>query len=255
MLVKHGPETIQAARVGDPTLADPPATLAPDVNKQSVAMFNAARNNQPLPSLIPTAAQQTAAASTAAAVPAEQNQAPAATLQLESVPDQGGAANGVSATQVTPAATPGSTVTVEVPNGGSEPPANNGAGAAVTGTIVSPAPAAGTTPAPVVGGPGPLATGATDANGAYTGAPPAGTGATTNAKPVVDGVGPPVSKPLPPIDKPAAAPNQINDVTHAPQVNTATKPNQKAKKAPYNSKEESSSKHKKKKGLDKLNPF
>ena len=256
MLVKHGPSTIQAARVGEPTLTDPPATFAPAVNKQSVAMFNAARNNKPLPGLNPTTPEQAAAASTAAA-PAAQNQAPAATLQLESVPDQG-ATNGVSATQVQPGSTvqptAGSTVTVEVPNGGSEPPSSNGTGSA-TGTEVNPAPAAGTNPTPVVGGPGPLATGVTDANGAYTGAPPAGTGAATNAKPVVDGVGPPVNKPLPPIDKPAAAPNQINDVTHAPQVNTATAPNKKPKNAPYNSKEESSSKHKKKKGLDKLNPF
>ena len=35
----------------------------------------------------------------------------------------------------------------------------------------------------------------------------------------------------------------------------ATDASKKAKKAPYDSKEESSSKHKKKKGFDKLNPF
>jgi outer membrane protein assembly factor BamD len=243
LLIKHGPSTVQAARVGDPTLTDPSPTLAPDVTKQSQDLYKAALENKPLTPLTPAGGEQTGAATAAAgtAAPAS-NQAPAATLQLETVPDQGGTA--------------GSTVTVEVPNGGSEPANSNGTGsAAVTGAEVVSAPAAGTSPTPVVGGPGPLATGATDSNGAYTGAPPAGTGAAVNAKPAVEPVGPPVNKPLPPIDKPAPAPNQINDVTSTPKVNTATAPNKKAKKAPYNSKDESSSKHKKKKGLDKLNPF
>ena len=74
---------------------------------------------------------------------------------------------------------------------------------------------------------------------------------------MVKPVGPVVNKPLPAIDKPAAAPDQINDVKGGGgQANTGTTANgKKNKKAPYNSKEESSSKHKKKKGLDKLNPF
>ena len=75
-------------------------------------------------------------------------------------------------------------------------------------------------------------------------------------------VGPTNNKPLPPIEKPAEAAAQTNDVPHAAQVQTGTDagaPNAKAKKktpAPkYDSSDESSSKHKKKKGLDKLNPF
>ena len=70
-------------------------------------------------------------------------------------------------------------------------------------------------------------------------------------------VGPPDNKPLPPVDKPAQAADQINDVKGGgAQINTGTTASgKKAKKAPYNSKEESSSKHKKKKGADKLNPF
>lgn len=242
MLVKHGPSTIQAARVGDPTLTDPAQTLAPEVNKKSQDMFKAAVAGKPLPGVTQSGTDQTAAAISAGTAPPAENQAPAAPLQLETVPDQGGTA--------------GSTVTVAVPNGGIDTSTtSNGQGSSTVTVEASPGPTAGGNATPALGGPGPLATGATDSTGAYTGAPPAGTGTTTNATPVVNSVGPPVNKPLPPIDKPAAAPNQINDVTATPHVNTATAPNKKAKKAPYNSKDESSSKHKKKKGLDKINPF
>jgi outer membrane protein assembly factor BamD len=75
-------------------------------------------------------------------------------------------------------------------------------------------------------------------------------------------VGPTDNKPLPPVEKPADAPPQTNDVHNAAQVQTGTDTgaatNGKKKKAPapkFDSSDESSSKHKKKKGLDKLNPF
>jgi outer membrane protein assembly factor BamD len=76
--------------------------------------------------------------------------------------------------------------------------------------------------------------------------------------PAVAPVGPVVNKPLPAIDKPAEATPQINDVKGgAAQVNTGATASgkKKPKKAPYDSKDESSSKHKKKTGLDKINPF
>jgi len=77
--------------------------------------------------------------------------------------------------------------------------------------------------------------------------------------PVVNAVAPTNNQPLPPVDKPAEAADQINDVKGgAAQVNTGTTASakkQKNKKAPYDSSDESSSKHKKKKGLSKLNPF
>jgi len=64
---------------------------------------------------------------------------------------------------------------------------------------------------------------------------------------------------LPPVDKPADAPSQVNDVKPAPaQVATGTTSAAAAKKGDrgkFDSKDESSSKHKKKKGIDKLNPF
>jgi outer membrane protein assembly factor BamD len=75
--------------------------------------------------------------------------------------------------------------------------------------------------------------------------------------PAVKAVGPENTQALPPVDKPAEAPNQINDVKGGgAQVNTGTTAtNKKNKKVPYNSSDESSSKHKKKKGLSKINPF
>ena len=62
---------------------------------------------------------------------------------------------------------------------------------------------------------------------------------------------------LPPVDKPAEAPDQINDAKSNPQtpaqVQTGTKKG-KAKNAPVDKSKESTS-TKKKKGLEKLNPF
>jgi len=81
-------------------------------------------------------------------------------------------------------------------------------------------------------------------------APAAGTG---NASPLVKPVGP-VDTTLPPVDKPADAPDQVNDIRPGTaQQQTATTAKEKKPKA--NLDEESSSKKKKKKGLGKLNPF
>jgi outer membrane protein assembly factor BamD len=77
-------------------------------------------------------------------------------------------------------------------------------------------------------------------------------------------VGPTNNQPLPPVEKPAVAPVQTNDVqTGTPaQVQTgtnagatATNGKKKAKAPKCNQGDESCSKEKKKKGLDKLNPF
>jgi outer membrane protein assembly factor BamD len=226
LLVKHGPSTIEAARVGEPTLTDPPQTYAPEVTKESVALYTAALKGEPLPGTAPSGKDETATAISNGTAPAPASQ-PSATLQFETVPDQGGSA--------------GSTVTVEVPSDtGDSSSAGSGPGSS-TGS------AAGSNAAPAAG----------FANS--TGTPAAASPATPAAAndPVVKPVGPVVNKPLPAIDKPAAAPDQINDVkSGGAQANTGTTANgKKTKKAPYNSKEESSSKHKKKKGLDKLNPF
>jgi len=91
---------------------------------------------------------------------------------------------------------------------------------------------------------------------------PSGAAGSVNAQPIVAPVGPTDQKPLPAIDKPAEAPQQINEVPanqQNAQVKTGAtasgKPTKKTKKAPFDKKDESSSQHKKRKGLDKLNPF
>jgi outer membrane protein assembly factor BamD len=239
LLVKRGPSTVQAARVGEPLLADPTPTLAPDVNKQGMAMYNAALKGEPLPGVSANGADQTAAAISNGTAPEPPSQpAAAAPLQVETIPDQGGSE--------------GSTVTVEVPNGGESSSA--GAGSDSNSGAAAPAAAPATPAAGFTNSAATPASGATPAINAeaVNGTVP---GPAAN-DPVVKPVGPTDNKPLPAIDKPATAPAQINDVKNAPQVNTAAPANgKKPKKAPYDAKDESSSKHKKKKGLDKLNPF
>jgi outer membrane protein assembly factor BamD len=41
-IVKHGPTVVEAAHVGEPSLNDPKRTLAPDVTKENMAIFNEA---------------------------------------------------------------------------------------------------------------------------------------------------------------------------------------------------------------------
>jgi outer membrane protein assembly factor BamD len=89
-------------------------------------------------------------------------------------------------------------------------------------------------------------------------------GATTGAaaKPADDNgglkaVGPVNATPLPAAEKPAEAPDAVNDVASKPQP-AAQAPNANGKKnakPEFDKGDESSSKHKKKKGISKLNPF
>ncbi|HWZ01059.1 MAG TPA: outer membrane protein assembly factor BamD [Edaphobacter sp.] len=89
-------------------------------------------------------------------------------------------------------------------------------------------------------------------------------GATTGAaaKPAdanggLKAVGPENATPLPAAEKPSEAPDAVNDVASKPQP-AAQAPNANGKKNPkpeFDKGDESSSKHKKKKGLSKLNPF
>jgi outer membrane protein assembly factor BamD len=232
LLVKRGPVTVNAARIGEPTLTDRPQVTAPEVHKRDTALFTAALNNQPLPSVAPAPGAAPAAA--AGGTTAEAAPASGSTLQLENVP---GADNGA--------------------------PAARSGGPAIGAEIISPgqnnsgqAPANSTPPnsgVPV----GPAVT----PEGAAAAAAAAGVPGAQNPG-GLNTVGPTDNKPLPPVEKPADAPAQTNDVHNAPQVQTGTDagatPNAKKKKTPapkFDSSDESSSKHKKKKGLDKLNPF
>jgi outer membrane protein assembly factor BamD len=228
LLVKRGPVTVNAARIGEPTLTDRPQVTAPDVRKRDTALFTAALNNQPLPAVAPAGA---APAANAAAAPAE---ASGSTLQLENVQ---GATSGAPA-----ASTGGPAIGAEIISTGQNNPGQ--------------APANSTPPTsgvPV----GPPVT----PEGAAAAAAAAGVAGAQNPGGLAT-VGPTDNKPLPPVEKPADAPAQTNDVHNAAQVQTGTDAgaatNAKKKKTPapkFDSSDESSSKHKKKKGLDKLNPF
>ena len=69
-------------------------------------------------------------------------------------------------------------------------------------------------------------------------------------------VGPENATPLPAAEKAAPAPATVNDVASKPQpAAQAAAANGKNPKPEFDKKDESSSKHKKKKGLEKLNPF
>src|ERR1700733_4297725 len=224
LLVKRGPVTVNAARIGEPTLTDPPAITAPEVHKRDTALFTAALNNQPLPAapaLGPPAA--TAASSEAAATPEAGS---GGTLQLENVPaaesgpPSGGGA-GIGASIVS---------TGEGSSGGAAP--------AQSGPPTS-------TPAPV----GPTVT----PEGAARAAEAAGVPGAQNPGGLAP-VAPTNNQPLPPVEKPAEAPAQTNDVKSgtAAQVQTgtdagATNGKKKPKAPKCNNSDESCSKEKKKK--------
>ena len=232
LLVKHGPSTVEAARVGEPTMTDPTPTLAPQVSKDTAAVFQAALKGAPIPGGTPTSTDATAAAISNGTAPPRTDQ-PAAPLSLESV---GSGSNSGS-----------NSVGVEVINNG------NGSNGSATNADTGNGNANGAN----AGGGNAAAPAATPAS------PMTGSSADTDRTvrvgntPAVNAVGPANTEALPPIDKPAEAPNQINDVkSTGAQVSTGTTANSKKnKKVPYNSKDESSSKHKKKKGLSKINPF
>ena len=225
ILVKRGPVTVNAARIGEPTLVDPPAVTAPDVHKRDTALFTAAISNKPLPSLSPIGPKTTAVATTANNEPAADTNAP---LQLENV---SGAENGAPANT-------GQAITTSIV----------GTGQGDSGT--APAPTNNLPPrevAPAVD-PG-LSTAATE--GGVSGAENPGG---------LPRVGPGNTAPLPPIEKPAEAPAQTNDAHPAAQVQTGTDAgatNGKKKKTPapkFDSSDESSSKPQEKEGPRQAQP-
>ncbi|HYK34938.1 outer membrane protein assembly factor BamD [Alloacidobacterium sp.] len=228
LLVKQGPSTVRAVRVGEPTLTDPAQTTAPQVRDTTVAMFNAAMKGQQMPAA-PTygGGTATASAATATGTAAPASAGGSTAVEMEAIPTVNSSGNSTSVEIVNPSgnSTGNSTEAAPAPAAGAGNEAAPGNGAA------APAPASTT---PVPGNP------AADNYGMKAVGP-----ATSNAA-------------LPPVDKPAAAPDQVNDVKGgsqpaAAQVQTGTKKG-KAKNVPVDKSKESSSK-KKKTGLDKLNPF
>ncbi len=244
LLVLHQPDTVLAARDGEPTLADPAPTLAPHVTTKILADFNESLkpvppqgtpgtlNPQPTAQPASEPALSVSQGAAAAAAPAP----PSAPLQFQDVPTAGaGATSGAAANTSVPDSAP---VTAAPANAA---PAGNSVGVEIVNPGSSATPAAagstafpGSTPAAV-----PSGTPLPDDNGG------------------LKAVGPVNSTPLPAVEKPAAAPDAINDVAGKPQP-AAQAPNANGKKTgkpEFDKGDESSSKHKKKKGLDKLNPL
>jgi outer membrane protein assembly factor BamD len=235
LLIKRGPVTVNAARIGEPTLTDPPQVTAPDVHKRDTALFTAALKGDPLPPAPAVGPPATTAVANAA--PAAPEAGAGSPLQLENVPSADNAA----------------------PSGGGPAIGAQIVGTGEGSTAAAPAQSGPptSTPAPAGTPVGPPVT----AEGAATAAAAAGVPGAQNPGGLA-AVGPTNNQPLPPVEKPADAPAQTNDVKSgtAAQVQTgtdagATNGKKKPKAPKCNNSDESCSKEKKKKGLDKLNPF
>jgi len=216
LMVLRRPDVVMAAHSGEPPMTDVKPTLAPAVTKQIMQDYGNALN-------------PTAAAAAATQQPA--NGAAQATAD---------AAQPASPAQPTAPAAP--LALQDIPSAG----AGDGASGAVMSNVPS---SNGTAPA---GGRGSNAMGVEvltpGANGTPAADPTGG----------LKAVGPTNTATPPPIEKPAAAPDAINDVV--PGAQPAGQPvtaanGKKTPKPTYDKDEESSSKHKKKKGLGKINPF
>jgi outer membrane protein assembly factor BamD len=209
LLVKHGPSTLEAARVGEPLMNSPKTVTAPDINKANIALFNSISG-------APAAAAATPSPAVANGTAAPRTGDAAAPALVGS--DASG--TGVGATVLNP-----NGATLEDNNSGN------------SNTGVTPPAAKDEDPASPTTAPAPG---------------PAGDNYGLKA------VGPENTAPLPAVEKPVDAQTQVNDVKGgAAQVKTgATASGKRPKKNPKvktNSSESASDK--KKKGLDKLNPF
>jgi outer membrane protein assembly factor BamD len=230
----HRPDTVTAAQTGIPTLEDPPPTIAPTIVRSLIADYKAAYNpnaakDPATAAAAPTAAgEDSPAASAAPAAPASD-----ASPTLSDVPAEG-AGNADSSTK---------TVTVEGP----ATPATGGTGTSMGVEVLTPSGTASTVPGSTL---------------TPTGTPASNLPAATGAQDPNYGLATPAAKfsALPPIEKPAPAPDQVNDAAGKAEPPAETRdPNLSKKKKLKTPKEnkidESSSKNKPKKGIDKLNPF
>jgi outer membrane protein assembly factor BamD len=214
IMFMHRPDTVLAARDGEPPLADATPTLAPHVVTAIKADFveSLTPGNPAKPTPAPAAPAAADASAPAAAQPAP-SAAPSTPLQFQDVPTAD--ASGSGGAVVT--SVPGNTVNA------APPAAGNSMGVEILST--------GTPSSQTAAKP-------SDANGGLT------------------AVGPPNATPLPEAEKATGTPDVVNDVKPGTQP-AAQAPNANGKKSnpAFDKSEESSSKHKKKKGLAKLNPF
>jgi outer membrane protein assembly factor BamD len=232
--VLHKADTVPAATLGDPPLEDAKPTFAPTVYRQSISDFNTALNPAAYP---PRAAKSPLSANAPAAAGESGLPVTAAPLALQDVStaDAGVGSSAVltSVPEATPATTSGGTsVGIEIVQPSSNSPAP---GPAPASPPVFPG---SETPAPAQSAPASQPAQPNDDNG--------------GVKPV----GPLNATALPPIEKPAAAPDAINEAAPGSQPPAQIAPiGGKKPKPAFDKADESSSKHKKKKGLAKLNPF
>lgn len=217
LLFIRKPDTVVAAHLGEPPLEDKPATTAPSITNQLMTDYRVAFDPN-------AAAKPTVAAAVAAETPAAETAVPAAPasnapLSLQDVPAAG---TGSSDSSV-------GTVTAVPATSGS------GRGASVGVEVLTPGINTGSGAASDL----PAATGAPDPNNG------------------LHAVGNDNLTALPPTEKPADAPDQVNEAAgKAIPAAQAKDPNAKKNPKPaYDKNDESSSKHKPKKGLDKVNPF
>jgi outer membrane protein assembly factor BamD len=245
ILITARPSVVQAARVGEPSLTDPPPIMAPAVVKGSVADVKWAMkpDGKPAPIIPGTSNTEYAAAASAGsgsstAATATGNGTGTTAGNALQMHDLSGGDTDVSGSVVN-SNNSNADNNQGAPQNAVQPPAGADSGAA-----------APTTPPADV---------RNNANGQ-----PAVWPSATHDNGGLPTVAPKDNTPLPVATKAAAAPDQVNDVTpnshpvNTVDENTATVGKKKKKKNPkpkFTGGEESSSTHKKKKGLHKLNPF
>jgi outer membrane protein assembly factor BamD len=211
----HRPDTVTTAGMGDPSLTDPAIVTAPSVLKQTQTSFREAY----APSAAAAVPAAAAVAAPAAETPAAETAAPAAEAAPLAFKDVG----------TTPAAGSGGATPV-VENLAPGRKSSLKAGSSIGVEVLTNAAA---TP---------------DAANAATGKPDANYG--------LKAVAPANNTPLPPREAAAPAPDEPNQVTAAtPAAQADPTGRKKAAKPGFDKGDESSSKHKKKKGLKKLDPL
>jgi outer membrane protein assembly factor BamD len=224
----HRPDMVTAAQIGNPPLEDAKPTFAPEIVKEMQQDYVVAFDPRAAKAAAAGGSAPTPSTTASDAAPAAAPAAPAAPLALEGVPAAGSSAPDSTHT-ITEEATPSS--------GGA---AGTGLGVEVLHSgDTSPSEAAPRSGASAPASDIPAATGAQDPNYGLT------------------SVAPKNATALPPVEKPAEAPDQVNDAAGQPHQNVTQAKNKKGKpvKEPIDKSDESSSKKKPKKGLDKLNPF
>ena len=229
LLLIRKPDTVTAAQVGAPPLEDAPATVAPTIVKQIQADYEAALNPAAVHAAAPTAASPETSASEG---PAQPSNAPGVSspLTLSDVKTIDGSTG--TMTEMTPA--------TDTRNGGGAAVGNGGA--SLGAEILTPGVSAGS----MTGGA--ISDRASD-RPAATGKPDANFGIAAPARPN--------NAPLPAAEAAAPAPDAVNEAAGKKQPAAEQKdPNKKKNPKPsFDKNDESSSKHKKKKGVDKINPF